>query len=69
MLGIPIYTVVRRNLETCQVKISQIGKIIYGMIPLHEIPRTGEAKRKKADWCFAGGEGGNESYYLMDKGF
>lgn len=38
----------------CQVKISQIGKIIYGMIPLHEIPRTGEAKRKKADWCFAG---------------
>lgn len=48
---------VRMNFETCQVK-SQIGKIIYGMIPLHEIPRTGEAKRRRANWCFARGKEG-----------
>ena len=47
---------VRMNFETSQVK-SQIGKSIYVMIPLHEIPRTDEAKRR-ANWCFARGKEG-----------
>lgn len=63
MLGVPIYAMVRMNFETSQVK-SQIGKSIYGMIPLHEIPRTGEAKRR-ANWCFARGK---EGMKLLFKG-
>lgn len=58
MLGVPIYAMVRMNFETSQVK-SQIGKSIYGMIPLHEIPRTGEAKRRRAN-VLCQGAGGNE---------